>query len=216
MLMACSIGNFIYAIFGGQPLTILGGTGPVLVFEDIVYRFCVSNDIPFLPFRFWIGMWIMVVGIVLVATNSSYLVRFFTRFTEEGFSVLISIIFIFEAFRSLWHINVESAFSPWILYSTVPRDCSCMDTANRSTSYTELLQQSGLDSAHGYPTCKDLNESFVSSTNQCPEFYEPNVFLMSVILFAGTFILIVYIKRIQHSPFFMAWVSLREVYVHRQ
>ena len=33
----CGIG---YGFFSGQPLTILGSTGPVLVFETIVYEFC--------------------------------------------------------------------------------------------------------------------------------------------------------------------------------
>ena len=29
-----------YGLFSGQPLTILGPTGPTLVFETIVYNFC--------------------------------------------------------------------------------------------------------------------------------------------------------------------------------
>lgn len=33
----CGIG---YGLFSGQPLTILGSTGPVLVFETIVFDFC--------------------------------------------------------------------------------------------------------------------------------------------------------------------------------
>lgn len=33
----CGLG---YGFFSGQPLTILGSTGPVLVFETIVYDFC--------------------------------------------------------------------------------------------------------------------------------------------------------------------------------
>jgi sodium bicarbonate transporter 10 len=29
-----------YGLFSGQPLTIMGSTGPILVFETIVYDFC--------------------------------------------------------------------------------------------------------------------------------------------------------------------------------
>lgn len=29
-----------YSLFAGQPLTILGSTGPVLVFEKILFKFC--------------------------------------------------------------------------------------------------------------------------------------------------------------------------------
>lgn len=32
--------GIVYGIFSGQPLTILGSTGPVLVFENILYDFC--------------------------------------------------------------------------------------------------------------------------------------------------------------------------------
>lgn len=35
--------------------------------------------------------------LVLVATEASLLVRYFTRFTEEGFCALISLIFIYDA-----------------------------------------------------------------------------------------------------------------------
>ena len=30
----------IYALFAGQPLALLNATGPVLVFEGILYNFC--------------------------------------------------------------------------------------------------------------------------------------------------------------------------------
>ena len=32
--------GIVYGLFSGQPLTILGSTGPVLVFENILYDFC--------------------------------------------------------------------------------------------------------------------------------------------------------------------------------
>lgn len=32
--------GIVYGFFSGQPLTILGSTGPVLVFETIVFEFC--------------------------------------------------------------------------------------------------------------------------------------------------------------------------------
>lgn len=32
--------GMLYGFCSGQPLTILGSTGPVLVFETIVYDFC--------------------------------------------------------------------------------------------------------------------------------------------------------------------------------
>lgn len=89
----CGIG---YGFFSGQPLTILGSTGPVLVFETIVYDFCGAMDWNYLAFRFWIGTWIAVILLVLVAIDASALVCYITRFTEENFATLIAFIFIYK------------------------------------------------------------------------------------------------------------------------
>ena len=40
MLVAGAICGFLYALFAGQPLTIVGATGPMLVFESIIFRIC--------------------------------------------------------------------------------------------------------------------------------------------------------------------------------
>nr|NVI75925.1 Na[+]-driven anion exchanger 1 [Cucujiformia] len=73
----CGIG---YGLFSGQPLTILGSTGPVLVFETIVYDFCFTMGWDYLSFRFWIGTWITVILVILVAIDASALVCHITRF----------------------------------------------------------------------------------------------------------------------------------------
>jgi hypothetical protein len=39
-LFGASMTGIAYSLFAGQPLTILGSTGPVLVFEKILYKFC--------------------------------------------------------------------------------------------------------------------------------------------------------------------------------
>lgn len=89
----CGLG---YGLFSGQPLTILGSTGPVLVFETIVYDFCLSVGWDYLAFRFWIGTWIVLILLLLVAIDASALVCYITRFTEENFATLIAFIFIYK------------------------------------------------------------------------------------------------------------------------
>jgi len=54
-----------------------------------------------MPLRFWVGFWLAVILIVIVVFDLSFLVRYITRFTEESFAVLISIIFIYEAFTKV-------------------------------------------------------------------------------------------------------------------
>ncbi|MFK7776999.1 MAG: PTS sugar transporter subunit IIA [Gimesia sp.] len=101
MIFASAICGIIYAIFSGQPLIILGGTGPLLVFTVILYRLCADLSIPFLPSYAWVGLWSAGFLIILAITDTSCLMKYFTRFTDEIFSALISLIFIYEAIKSL-------------------------------------------------------------------------------------------------------------------
>ncbi|VDK63060.1 unnamed protein product [Gongylonema pulchrum] len=71
-----------------------------------------------MPFRFWVAVWIGVVLILLVATDMSALVGLITRFTEEAFATLISVVFIIQSFEKLVQISHDA---PII---TDPKACS--------------------------------------------------------------------------------------------
>ncbi|XP_066841756.1 electroneutral sodium bicarbonate exchanger 1 isoform X3 [Anser cygnoides] len=100
-LLGASMTGVVYSLFAGQPLTILGSTGPVLVFEKILYKFCKDYALSYLSLRACIGLWTAFLCVVLVATDASCLVCYITRFTEEAFAALICIIFIYEALEKL-------------------------------------------------------------------------------------------------------------------
>ncbi|KAM9585621.1 electroneutral sodium bicarbonate exchanger 1-like, partial [Morphnus guianensis] len=102
-LLGASMAGVVYSLFAGQPLTILGSTGPVLVFEKILYKFCKEYTLSYLSLRACIGLWTAFLCIVLVATDASCLVCYVTRFTEEAFASLICIIFIYEALERYLH-----------------------------------------------------------------------------------------------------------------
>lgn len=104
MIAATAVCGIIYALFSGQPLIILGGTGPLLVFTAILYGMCRQFEVPFLPTYAWVGFWTAGFTILLAVTDASCLMRFFTRFTDEIFAALISVIFIYKAIESLVHI----------------------------------------------------------------------------------------------------------------
>ncbi len=101
MIAASAFCGVIFALVSGQPLVILGGTGPLLVFTAILYRLCADLGVPFLPVYGWVGLWAAGFLVILAVTDASCLMRYFTRFTDEIFSGLISMIFIYEAVKSL-------------------------------------------------------------------------------------------------------------------
>ncbi|XP_057644615.1 anion exchange protein 4 isoform X7 [Chionomys nivalis] len=95
--LGTAVAGAAFCLMAGQPLTILSSTGPVLVFERLLFSFSRDHSLDYLPFRLWVGIWVATFCLVLVATEASLLVRYFTRFTEEGFCALISLIFIYDA-----------------------------------------------------------------------------------------------------------------------
>ena len=210
MIAAVSLGNIVYSLTAGQPLVVLGGTGPTLIFEDIVYQFSTQNDVPYLNFRFWIGLWTSLFMIVLVAVNASAMMRLFTRFTEEIFSALISFIFIYEALDKVWKVHLDYSYSEWILKPTVRRECDCYEfSSNDSFAVDDFTNATKVTYFWDDPNVNcsaELHRKFVGK--HCNGLH-PDVFLMSVILFFGTFLLSFYLKKFRGSTFFSAIVSWR-------
>ncbi|XP_067869375.1 band 3 anion transport protein-like isoform X2 [Heterodontus francisci] len=101
LIISTAIQGVIFCLIGAQPLLILGFSGPLLVFEEAYFAFSKSFGLDYLTGRVWIGFWLIIIVILLVAFEGSFLVRFISRFTQEIFSILISLIFIYETFAKL-------------------------------------------------------------------------------------------------------------------
>jgi mannitol/fructose-specific phosphotransferase system IIA component (Ntr-type) len=99
MLVATALCGVVQALFGGQPLIILGGTGPLLVLTGVLYSLCgrLGLQAHFLATYAWVGLWTSVFCVALALLEAAALIRYFTRFTDEIFAALISLIFIVEA-----------------------------------------------------------------------------------------------------------------------
>ena len=191
--MAVFITGVVWSFTAGQPLIKLGPTGPMLVFEEILYSFSKDQDnLDYLAFRFWIGLWTTIFCIILVATDASSLVQYVTRFTEETFSVLISLIFIYEALKKLGEIGVDYDLEPCIGCNYT---CNCHGP-NGSVAVFPLLESNKSCKAYG------IANNF-STTNFCPELDKfREVFFLSVLLMFGTFFMVMCLKSFKESPYF--------------
>ncbi|XP_051244291.1 solute carrier family 4 member 1a (Diego blood group) isoform X1 [Dicentrarchus labrax] len=101
LMISTSIQGVIFCLIAAQPVLVIGFSGPLLVFEEAFFAFCKSQGIEYIVGRIWVGMWLVVIVIIIVAVEGSFLVRFISRFTQEIFSILISLIFIYETFNKL-------------------------------------------------------------------------------------------------------------------
>jgi hypothetical protein len=66
---------------------------------------CDAMDIEYISTHVWVGVWIFVISVIVAATDASVMIRFMTRFTEEIFSALISLLFIYETFYKLYLVS---------------------------------------------------------------------------------------------------------------
>ncbi|XP_010181212.1 PREDICTED: band 3 anion transport protein, partial [Mesitornis unicolor] len=122
LLVSTCVQCVLFSILSAQPLLVIGFSGPLLVFEEAFYSFCSDNGMEYIVGRVWIGFWMILLVVVVVAAEGSVLVRYLSRYTQEIFSFLISLIFIFETFSKLVTIfrshplqrryNVKDAFEP--------------------------------------------------------------------------------------------------------
>nr|XP_054750105.1 anion exchange protein 3-like isoform X1 [Lytechinus pictus] len=142
MIISTSLNGIIFSLLSGQPLIIIGPTGPVLVFEENLLLFSKQMNIELLPFRAWIGIWTFLIATICVAVEGSVLVRHFTRFTEEIFALLISIIFIYETVSGLKYVACQNPFQE--NYCLADLNSTYPPIYNSSSIYarpTDIIQQ---------------------------------------------------------------------------
>ncbi|XP_038608462.1 electroneutral sodium bicarbonate exchanger 1 isoform X1 [Tachyglossus aculeatus] len=208
-LLGASMTGIAYSLFAGQALTILGSTGPVLVFEKILFKFCKDHALSYLSLRACIGLWTAFLCGVLVATDASSLVCYITRFTEEAFASLICIIFIYEAIEKLIHlgetypIHMHSRLDSLSLYY-----CRCAPPERPSNHTLQYWREHNISAPEtNWPNltvteCQEMHGQFVGPACGHHGPYTPDVLFWSCILFFSTFILSAALKTFKTSHYF--------------
>ncbi|XP_051973247.1 electrogenic sodium bicarbonate cotransporter 4-like isoform X1 [Xyrauchen texanus] len=212
--LGTALAGAVFCLFGGQPLIILSSTGPILIFEKLLYEFSINNEIDYMELRLWIGLHSCLQCLILVATDASYIIKYMTRFTEEGFSSLISFIFISDALKkmagSFNYYPIDQNFKPEYI-TTYRCDCQPPDQVNSSALNTSI--PSGLENISDY-TLFNFTALDWSQLNKkdCLKFggslmgksckYVPDLALMSFILFFGTYSMTISLKKFKASRYF--------------
>ncbi|XP_073345004.1 anion exchange protein 2b isoform X2 [Pagrus major] len=176
LIVSTAVQGVIFCLLGAQPLLVVGFSGPLLVFEEAFYSFCKANDMEYLTGRVWIGFWLIIIVVVTVAFEGSFLVRFVSRFTQEIFSFLISLIFICETFIKLGRIFKEHPLKRCSLDNSTEGGASAENTTLMMSNITQ-------------PVAVTVRG-------------EPNTALLSLVLMAGTFFIAFYLRKFKNSAFF--------------
>ncbi|TNM92059.1 hypothetical protein fugu_019071 [Takifugu bimaculatus] len=199
--LGTALAGTVFCVFGGQPLIILSSTGPILIFEKLLYEFSKSNSIDYMELRLWIGLHSCLQCFILVISDASYIIKYITRFTEEGFSSLISFIFISDAIKkmvgALKYYPINRGFKPDYITS-YKCDCVPPDQAPLSDDNMTLLFNLTDWSQMSKKECVKNGGLLVG--NACK--YVPDLALMSFILFFGTYSMTVSLKKFKFSRYF--------------
>uniref|UniRef100_D3YX36 Anion exchange protein n=1 Tax=Mus musculus TaxID=10090 RepID=D3YX36_MOUSE len=213
--LGTAMAGSLFCLFSGQPLIILSSTGPILIFEKLLFDFSKANGLDYMEFRLWIGLHSAIQCLILVATDASFIIKYITRFTEEGFSTLISFIFIYDAIKKMIgafkYYPINTDFKPDFI-TTYKCECVAPDTVNTTTvnasaplapnTNTSLytpLNLTALDwSLLSKKECLSYGGRLLGSSCQ----FVPDLALMSFILFFGTYSMTLTLKKFKFSRYF--------------
>ncbi|XP_072312451.1 solute carrier family 4 member 1b (Diego blood group) isoform X2 [Eucyclogobius newberryi] len=182
LLISTSIQGIIFCFLAAQPVLVIGFSGPLLLFEEAFYAFCKTQEIEYIVGRVWVGVWLILIVVVIVAFEGSFLVRYISRFTQEIFSILISLIFIYETFAKLGRIFRAH---PLILnYDHV--------NASVENPWMPRVEETVIfDNATG-------NTTVIIRTIKPPY---PNTALMSMFLMLGCFFIAFFLRQFKNGTF---------------
>ncbi|EGV65431.1 hypothetical protein PSN45_002388 [Yamadazyma tenuis] len=114
VLMSSAIAGVCFGLLSGQPLCIVGVTGPISIFSYTVYDIMKPRGTPYLPFMCWIYLWSMVMHLVIAVSNMVSWLKVISQFSCEVFGFFICVVYIQKGIQILSNqfaeVGVASGF----------------------------------------------------------------------------------------------------------
>lgn len=101
ILLSSALAGLVFGIFGGQPLCIVGVTGPISIFNYTIYEIIKPLKIAYFGFMFWVYIWSMILHFLLTAINSVCLLEYVTSFPCDIFGLFINVVYIQKGIQIL-------------------------------------------------------------------------------------------------------------------
>ncbi|KNZ73018.1 Putative transporter [Termitomyces sp. J132] len=96
VLLSSFMAAFIFSIFGAQPLTIAGVTGPITVFNKTIFDILEGrNDSPnYLHFIGWVYLWAAIIHWITAVLNWCNFLKYVTLFSCDTFGFYVSWVYL--------------------------------------------------------------------------------------------------------------------------
>ncbi|XP_044251716.1 band 3 anion transport protein isoform X1 [Drosophila takahashii] len=195
-LISCSLVGIVFHCLSCQPLVIIGTTGPLLLFDEALMVFCTKNEFDFLALRVYVGVWLIIIALTVSAFEGSVYVRLLTRFTQEIFSALITLIYIVETFMKLISIYKEN---PLLAdYNLPPPTLVAHDHATNGSLFNATA---GVAANLTQLVFSNISTTAMPMGPQPLPKNQPNTALFCTILTLATFVVAYYLKLFRNSHF---------------
>lgn len=88
----------VFSVFAAQPITIVGVTGLIALFNFTIYDIVVIYEPAIYPaFIAWTGIWAAIMHFIVAIGNLCDYMRYITDFSSESFGMYVGIIYISKA-----------------------------------------------------------------------------------------------------------------------
>lgn len=112
-LMSSAIAGIVFGMFSGQPLCMVGVTGPITIFNYTVYQLMKPRGTPFFPFMCWICLWSMVMHFIIAIGNMVSYIKIITQYSADVFGFFVCVVYLQKGVQILnnqFHVSLESGY----------------------------------------------------------------------------------------------------------
>lgn len=93
-LFASALAAMIFSVLGAQPITIVGITGLISLFNYTIYDIVKLHDVSLYPqFMVWVSIWTAIFHWLVAVWNLSDYMRYTTDFSSQSFGAYVGIIY---------------------------------------------------------------------------------------------------------------------------
>ncbi|SCU95306.1 LAMI_0F01926g1_1 [Lachancea mirantina] len=101
VLLSSAMGGIVFGVLAGQPLCIVGVTGPICIFSYTVYEIIKPLNTDFFGFMFWIYIWSMIFHFLLAAFNVVCLLQYVSTYPCDIFGLFINVVYVEKGIQIL-------------------------------------------------------------------------------------------------------------------
>lgn len=101
-LLSSALAAFVFSLFSAQPLTVVGVTGLISLFNYTIYDIIKLHDVSLYPrFMVWVGIWAAIWHWAVAITNLCDYMRTITDFSSQTFGLYVGTVYCIKGVEEL-------------------------------------------------------------------------------------------------------------------